>query len=71
MIDLLYFGIVPKLLDSKCAMQWFSTFHGLWPRSPFIWRIINIVTLGFCNITAELISKSLCSWPARAAEVSV
>jgi len=43
--------------------QWFSTFHGLWPPSPFYWRIINIFTLAFRNITAELISKSLCSWP--------
>ena len=44
--------------------QWFSTFHGLWPPSPVNWRIINnIVTLGFCNITIELFSKSLCSCP--------
>jgi len=47
---------------SYLLVQWFSTFHGLWSPSPFNWRIINIVTLGFCNITAELFSKSLCSW---------
>jgi len=34
-----------------------------WFVAPFNWRIINIVTLGFCNTTAELFSKSLCSWP--------
>ena len=39
-------------------VSWF-----LAPSPLFNWRIINIVTLGFCNITAELISKSLCSWP--------
>jgi len=63
--------------------QWFSTFHGLWPPFPFNWLIINIVTLGFCIITAELISKSLLlvapgvplrgsrsatPWPPRGAE---
>jgi len=39
-----------------------------WFVAPFNWCIINIVTLGFCNITAELINKNLCSWPARGAE---
>jgi len=50
-------------------LTWFVT------PCPFNWPIINIVTLGFCNITAELFSKSLCScprrtapWPSREAE---
>ena len=39
---------------SHSLAQCLSTFHGLWPHSPFNWRIIIIVTFVFCNITAEL-----------------
>jgi len=41
--------------------QWFSNFHGLWPSFPCNWRIINTVTLEFCNITADLLNIGLCS----------
>jgi len=46
-----------------------QSFHRLWPPSPFKCLIINIVTLGFCNITAELFSESICSWPPELVRV--
>jgi len=49
-------------VDVEYLRQWFSTFHGLWPSST---DVINIVTLGFCNIMAQLFTKNLLMAPRK------
>jgi len=71
--------VITAFINFDVAACWFSTvvlnlswFVPLWP---FNWCIINIVTFGFCNITAKLLVKaSACGpwrtapWPSRGAE---
>ena len=40
--------------------HWFSNFHEPWP---LIGEYLYIVPLGLCNVTANLHSEGLCSWP--------
>jgi len=63
-----FFGFVAKqflheVLTKNSLEQWFSTFHGLWSASRLSTLVTPCSSIGFCNITAEIFSKGLCSWP--------
>jgi len=47
------------VLNSLDCCIWPVVLNLSWFVAAFHWRI----TIGFCNITAELFSKGICSWP--------